>query len=410
MKKPAAALILTLLALPAFSAEGLRTLPDTAEAMGMVGGRLAVLDDASVTRHNPATLTEISDTLLTASYQPWHGKTDFAGSFGQSDSMVHPWKHTGSIYLAHSVNDDVSVGFGINAPFGVSISWPETGAFRYFGASDVMLQTIAFNPAVGVKINDNVSFGAGLDIYRSDLMLKQRFPWALTAMAPVPDGTMEFDGSGWGLGAYFGLNIDFADRHQLAITGRLPVSVDYSGTFTIDNIPAPGAALPSTPFDSEIKHPGSIGVGYSYDVSDRLTFGADFEWIQNSTHDDVPLSIGTNQPLLAGKNAVPLNWKDSISLGVGVEYECSSDLTLRAGYLYSESPMPVQTWNPAVPANDRHIFSVGAGYSWGANTIDFAYSLIHMSDANIANNVTPAYNGTYTFAWDILTLSYSRRF
>ena len=97
MKKPATLLFLSLLSIPAFAAEGLRTLPDTAEAMGMAGGRLAVLDDASVTRHNPATLTDISDTLLTVTFQPWHGKTDFAGASGQSDSMIDPWKLTGSL-------------------------------------------------------------------------------------------------------------------------------------------------------------------------------------------------------------------------------------------------------------------------------------------------------------------------
>ena len=410
MKKPSAILFLTLLSIPAFAAEGLRTLPDTAGAMGMVGGRLAVLDDASVTRHNPATLTDISDTLLTVTFQPWHGKTDFAGALGQSDSMIDPWKPTGSLYMAHSINEDLTLGFGVNAPFGVSISWPDVGAFRYFGASDVMLQTIALNPALGLKINDDASIGVGLDIYRSDLMLKQRFPWALTAPG-LPDGTMDFEGNGWGIGAYFGINFDLGDRQRLAVAGRLPVSVDYEGTFTINNIPGPGAALPTSPFNSEIEHPGSVGVGYSFNATEQLTIGVDFEWIQNSTHDDVPLDVGANQPLLDGKTAVPLAWGDSISIGLGIEYDWTEEFTFRAGYLYSDSPMSSPTWNPAIPADDRHIFSLGFGYTWDkVNTVDFAYSLIHMSDSTITNNITPAFNGVYSYAWDVLTLSYSRRF
>ncbi len=411
MNLPSFALLLSLIAIPAFSAEGLRALPDTAEAMGMIGGRLAVTDDASVIRHNPATLADFTDTLLTVTYQPWYGKTDFTGSLGQTDSMIHPWKHTGSLYLAHSLNEEVTLGFGVNAPFGVAISWPETGAFRYEGASDVSLQTIAFNPAVGLKINDEVSVGLGLDIYRSDLNLRQRFPWALVVSAPVPDGTMNFEGNGWGIGGYLGINFKLSDRHQLALTGRLPVSVDYEGDFTIDNIPDPTAALPTSRFTSEIEHPGSVGVGYAFTATERLTFGLDFEWIQNSTHDDVPLNIGTNQPLLNGKTAVPLAWEDSISVGFGVEYQWVEKLTLRAGYLYSDTPMSETTWNPAIPADDRHIFSLGFEYSWDeCNTIDFAYSLIHMPNSKITNNVTPAFNGMYSYSWDILTLSYSRRF
>tara|TARA_R110000850_G_scaffold239282_1_gene364095 strand:+ start:871 stop:2007 length:1137 start_codon:yes stop_codon:yes gene_type:complete len=378
--------------------------------MGMIGGRLAVLDDASVTRTNPATLARVSGTQVQATYQPWHGKTDFTSPTGAQDSMTKPWKNTGSLYMTHSVNEDLTLGLGLAAPFGVSINWPHEGAFKYSGAYDASLQTVAINPAFGLKINDEVSIGFGLDIFRSDLKLAQKFPWALVAGAPVPDGSMEFEGSGWGLGAYFGLNVDFAERHHVALVGRLPVTVDYSGDFNISNIPAPGIAAPTSPFNSEIEHPGSIGVGYAYDISERLTLGIDFEWIGNSSHDDIPLSIGANQPLLGGKTAVPLDWDDSVSFGFGLEYECTEELTLRAGYLYSDSPMNSATYNPSVPADDRHIFSVGAGYNWGQNSIDFAYSLLAMDTSSIAGNVVPAYNGTYAYTWDILTLSFTHRF
>ena len=68
------------------------------------------------------------------------------------------------------------------------------------------------------------------------------------------------------------------------------------------------------------------------------------------------------------------------------------------------------TFNPSVPADDRHILSVGAGYSWGQNTIDIAYSYLTMPTSNIAGNVVPAFNGSYQYAWDILTISYTRHF
>lgn len=393
-----------------YAAEGLRTLPDSAEAMGMIGGRLAVLDDASVVRTNPATLTDIQDTTFMFTYQPWHGKTDFTNTLGMQESMLVPWKHLGSAYIVHPINDTLTAGLGLTAPFGVSINWEREGLFKYFGAYDANLQTFAFTPALGLKINDDVSLGFGLDIYRSRLQLNQKFPWALAVGAPVPDGNMNFEGDGWGLGAYMGLNFDLGEKHHVALVGRLPVSVDYEGDFEISNIPAPGIALPTSPFETEIEHPGSIGVGYAYDVCDRLTLGVDFEWLQNSTHDDVPLMIGANQPLLGGNNSVPLGWEDSISVGVGAEYEATENLTLRCGYLYSDSPMNSPTYNPSIPADDRHIISVGAGYSWGLNSIDFAYSLLTMDSSRIRNNVVPAFNGKYNYDWDIITISFTRRF
>lgn len=394
-----------------YSADGVRTLPDTAEAMGLAGGKLILLDDASVVRTNPATLTDIEQSTLTVTFQPWHGKTDFTSPTGVTDSMVNPWKLTGSLYYATPINDTLSAGLGISAPYGVSISWPREGAFRYSGAYDAVLQTVAINPALGLKINDKVSIGAGLDIYRSKLRLEQRFPWSIATGIPgLRDGDLVFDGDGWGIGGYFGVNFDVGERHHFAVTARLPVSVNYEGQFDVSNPGLPALDPASTPFTSEIEHPGSIAVGYGFDVTEKLSIGVDFEWSQNSTHDDVPLNIGANQPLLAGATAIPLGWEDSISVGIGAEYEFTENLTLRVGYLYSDSPMSQATYNPSVPADDRHIISVGAGYSWGLNSIDIAYSLLTMDSSDIRGNVVPAFNGNYDYDWDILTISYTRRF
>lgn len=395
--------------LPAHSAEGVRALPETAEAIGLAGARLTLLDDASVTRTNPASLTRISDTMYQVTYQGWHGKTDFRNFGGVSDSMIVPWKHTGSLYLVHPVSDTLTAGLGVSAPFGVSINWPRTGAFRYTGAYDATLQTVAINPALGLKINDEVSIGFGLDVFRSKLRLEQRYPWA-RLVPGSPDGDAIFDGHGWGLGGYFGLNFDFGERHHVALVGRLPISVDYEGRFSVTNVPGPVPAAPFTPFGSEIEHPGSVGVGYAFDVSEDLSFGIDFEWLGNSSHDDVPLDIGSNQFILGGQNAIPLNWDDSISVGFGVEYQASDSWTLRAGYLYSDNPSSVRTYNPSMPTDDRHILSAGVSYTWGANTIDFAYSLLLMDASSISGNVQPAFNGAYDYDWNILTLSYQRRF
>jgi len=403
--------LLFLGSLSAYGAEGVRALPDTAEAMGLAGGRFILLDDASVARTNPASLTRIHDTMYQVTYQAWHGKTDYSRPNGVTDSMVVPWKHTGSLYIAHPLNDTMTAGLGVSAPFGVSINWPRLGAFRYTGAYDATLQTAAINPSLGLKINDEISIGFGLDIYRSKLRLEQRFPWAAVPPAAArPDGDAIFDGSGWGLGGYVGVNFDLGDRHHIAIVGRLPVSVDYKGRFSVTNVPAGFPFAPFSHFRSEIEHPGSIGVGYGYDVSEKLSIAFDFEWIQNSTHDDVPLNIGVNQAMLAGTNALPLNWDDSVSMGFGFEYQASDQWTIRGGYLYSDNPGNQTTYNPSLPTDDRHILSAGVSYTWGLNTIDFAYTRLLMDASNIQGNVQPAFNGSYAYDWNILTLSYQRRF
>lgn len=393
------------------AAEGVRTLPDSAAALGMAGGRFANLVDPSVTRSNPANLPLLREDALMINVQPWYGQTDFTGLDGRKDSMIEPWKPLGSLYAVMPINDDMTFGLGITAPFGIAISWPRDGAFRYVAPYDAVLQTAAINPAIGVKLSKSVSFGVGLDIFYSRLKLDQAFPWMAVTGAPASDGDMTFEGDGWGLGAYAGFTFKLAEHHRLAVTGRLPVKVDYDGDFTISNLPAAvrGVFSERSSFDSEIEHPGSIGVGYGVDVTDKLTFGIDYEWIQNSAHGSLPLNIGSNQALLP-VSELDLDWRDSCTIGAGLEYKLTPAWILRAGYMFSKSPLQDRTYTPSIPTNDRHLFSVGAGYTRGRHTIDFAYSFVPMETRHVNGAATPAFDGDYEIEWHVFTLSYTRRF
>lgn len=391
------------------AAEGLRTVPESASALGFAGGRLTLLDDPSVVRINPASMTTVDRPALMLNWEPFHGVVGFTNSAGGTDETGDPWKHTGSLHYVHPLNDTLAVGLGVSAPFGTAIQWTPDGPLRYSAAYDANLRTTSLTPAVGLKLNDRISVGVGLDIYRSDLHLEQRYPWGPLLGATLPDGNLLFEGSGWGIGAYAGLNLAISDRQRIAVVGRLPASVDYDGDFRIDYNPLPGAPPTRSPFATEIEFPGGVAVGYGFDMNKRLSVGIDFDWTGNSTHDDLPLSIGKNQSLLAS-STVPLGWQDSYSLGAGLRYRATEALVLRAGYQYSASPMPGATWNPSVPADDRHLLTAGIGYSSGNHTIDVAYGFVAMGPTTIRGNVQPAFNGTYRHDWNLLAIGYTRRF
>lgn len=392
------------------AAEGVRTLPDSAAAMGMAGGRLANLRDASVTRSNPSLLSTLDRPQIMITAQPWHGRTEFSGASGAKESMILPWKPLGSLYAALPISDKVTAGLGIAAPFGLAISWPRDSVFRYAAPFDALMQTAAFNPAIGFEVNEHLSVGVGLDLFFSRLKLDQYYPWG--ALVPgASDGIMEFEGSGWGVGGYLGVTLRLSDRQRVALTGRLPVSLDYHGDFDISNLPAAldGTFSNASGFQTDIEHPGSFGVGYGLDVTDRLTVGFDFEWIQNSAHDDLPLNIGRNQALLP-VDRLALDWKDSWTAGFGLEYEIDDRWTFRSGYMFSKSAFRDRTFNAAIPSNDRHIISVGIGRTLGDGRVDLAYSLAPMRDRSIRGNLNPVFDGEYTFFWQVFSVSYTRYF
>ena len=61
---------------------------------------------------------------------------------------------------------------------------------------------------------------------------------------------------------------------------------------------------------------------------------------------------------------------------MGVEYDALDWLTLRAGYVFDQSPMTERYEDYLVPTDDRHIYSFGVGFKWEAWTLDLSYAYI----------------------------------
>ena len=392
------------------AAEGLRLLPESARALGKIGGKFATLDDPSVVRINPANLSYLDESKFMISTTLLHGETNFQSLTGTTEEMLSPWKYGGGLYFAGPVEGyPLSLGFGISAPYGIDMIWPENGAFAFVMPHEASLQSIALTPGVAVQVSDTLSLGISLDVTSNRLELTQNYPWALITSVPsTPSGTQVFTGEGWGVTPTFAMNWEPEPRHHVAIIGRLPMSVDFVGDYELSNIPGAlsGVFVPQSRFESEIEFPGSIAAGYAFDVNERLTVGIDGEWLQNSTHDDLPINIGVNQGLLPSDSVV-LDWKDSWNLGAGVEYDLTDQVALRAGYLYSESPIPDLTFTPVVPGNDRHIFSVGLGIKGERSSLDIGYLIGMFEDRSVRGNQVPAYDGEWEFEWHQLTISYT---
>ncbi len=409
-----AALLLAASAPACLALESLGVTPDSAASLGMSGGRYANFPDPSTLRYAPSNILRFTQPELEVNAQLWHGDVKFTNVAGQSVKMDDPWKMLGSFYYIHPIKPGkLAWGVGLSAPYGLDSQWPKTGALQHLIPYDAMLLNASLDPVIAWQAAPWLDVAAGLSIQYSKLELKQTFPWSLAAGGlPFPDGELSFDGDGWGLGAFAGVTIHPAKNQRIIITGRLPLEVDYEGDFESTGMPEELAALGLTPqsdFKSNIKYPATIAAGYGIDVNDRLTIGVDFQWAQNSSHDDVPLDIGNNQALL-GSDGVTLDWQDSVSAGIGASYQLNDIWTLRAGYMFLEGSMPDRTYTPAIASNDIHLLTAGVGYRRGRHSFDLAYSYSLFPDREVSGNQQPAFNGHYDMNWQVLAMSWRIRF
>lgn len=117
--------------------------------------------------------------------------------------------------------------------------------------------------------------------------------------------------------------------------------------------------------------PQSIAFGISYGIIPKLRLSADVEWVNwaNAFKNlEIKLSEGTNPNVnrLLGSNGkldipFPLQWKNSVLVKTGVEYDVIKALTIRAGYVYGNNPVPSSTLFPVFPAVAEHHFTIGTG-------------------------------------------------
>ena len=69
---------------------------------------------------------------------------------------------------------------------------------------------------------------------------------------------------------------------------------------------------------------------------------------------------------------------------IGAEYALDETWALRAGYIRDMTPDPDAHADYIVPANDRHLVSLGVGYKKGDFFCDLAYTLLLIDGRDIA--------------------------
>jgi long-chain fatty acid transport protein len=226
------------------------------------------------------------------------------------------------------------------------------------------------------------------------------------------EGTAESKGTGLGLGANLGATWEFLESQRIALTVRTPMNVDYSGTFTIDNVPLPAYGLGvmrSTSFESGIRFPTIVSVGYGIQVSDKVRLETDFEWLQFSRFKSLNVDFA-NDNILFPSRENRMDWKNSFTVGLGMDWKFAPNWVFRGGYQYYMTPIPDYTYTPAIPDANEHVLTVGLGYHYKKSSFELAYGLPFFLDRNINNNQNPAYLGTYQETVQFISFQYQLSF
>ncbi len=383
-----------------------------ASALGQADAVVAHTDEPSAIFFNPALINDLPGTQMeigtTLIFPSREFKSDLTGSTSEGeDTMYYP----STFFLSHSFNDKVSAGLGVFNPFGLGTEWDDDWEGRYI-ATKSEITTYTVNPILSYRITPRVSFAAGVDFLWFDTTLKKRISLADYGL---PDAGQKFSGDGNGIGYNLGILINISDNISLGASYRSEIDVDVDGDASF-KLPSPllSGVFPNTGGETDITLPQQVFAGISYIASDQLTLEAGLRWEDWSSFKE--LTIDLDQPI-AGQTSItePKNWDSTYAVNIGAKYKLNKVVSLLAGYLYSENPVPDTTFEPSVPDSDTHLFCVGTDMKFKKFKIAMSYAYQRQEDRNKNNFVggkdpSRSANGRYETELHLLGISLAYRF
>jgi long-chain fatty acid transport protein len=445
-----------------------------ARATGMADARTALADDVNALYFNPAAITELEGVHLQlgvtgiipfTSYTPsipdeYRTYTQFAtGDVIEiredgapeyaTDAKVKAYSPI-HLYASYKIPADIglSVGLGVNNPFGLGTFWPGDFAGRFIG-SETEIQTFFTQPVVafdiaevaGFKDTFKLSIAAGYNFVYGTAKLTKHIDLRVAEMlSPVvgPEGLMRMTGSAIGHGWNVALHGELPGWFSFGASIRSGVSLPFSGTAKFSFNDAAQQAIQTlnlnipeeTSGDVTIDLPLNMNFGVAFLGVEKLKIALDFYIAFFTSFDEIDLKfacLDEDPPCSTKQDPIQKHWGNAAQISLGAEYEVIDGLQLRAGYgmvfglfdgEYADSPAPADTYDPSLPDGRRDLICFGVGYGMDWWKFDVGYMLAMWSGtkdndvggADSSGNPNGKANGDYDSTVHLIALSLSAMF
>jgi long-chain fatty acid transport protein len=386
-------------------------------------GDAVIADNASVMARNPAAMALFDETSLSlgfetitsmievkdATYTDFQGGTHDASYDDAGGTSIAP-----NIHLIVPINEKFAVGFNAYSNFGTKTEFSDSYVGgEYGGLTDV--KSVNFGLAGSYRLNDQWSFGAGLDLIYGKGELKRNFsPEVNTPGFGLPgagDTALDAEADGWAIGFNVGAVYELNKNNRFGLAYHYSPELEAEGDITYIS-GNPQEAKNDTLY---MPLPDLLEFsGYHRLEDTKWAVHYSVQWIGWSSFDS-----------LDSKAHGTLNdyeWQNGMHYSIGGTYYLNRDWTLRAGYMYDTSAQDEVT-SISVPDSDRQWFSAGFTYHINEKSnIDFGFTYLMGDDVKVnESNENPAFglignenlssiSGTTRADAILMGLQYSRSF
>jgi long-chain fatty acid transport protein len=383
-------------------------------------------NDVSSIFFNPATLSTLTSPQVAVNLSLVDINTRFHDR-GSSPALGQPLSagsvdggnagglnYVPSLYLGAPVNDRISVGFAINAPFGLRTDY-DAGWIGRYQALKSDIKTYNFNPAIAFKLGSYFTFAVGADYQRlqaelgsavnysavvaqgvQQLVLAGQVPPAavpglIAANAGLEGRTrVRGDDAAWGYNAGLLFEIPGSTRiglsYRSAILYHIDGSVQFSapqasqatGAAIIGGAALPGGPLAGGPVGLKLKLPDTAILSIAQPVSSSVELLADVAW----TGWDSIQALNITRPNGVVVSSTPERWDNTWRASLGASWQMNPQWKFRGGVAWDQSPVPDSTRTPRLPDQDRKWIAIGTQWQPTETlAIDFGYAHLFVKDA-----------------------------
>lgn len=366
---------------------GMSSNEQSAGPTGMAGAVTAIADTPSAGFYNPAGLANqtglsveggVTVLLANTAYKGIAPGTDLEVEVDGTQPVFLPSGHA-----AYRIHDRVAAGFSYCFPFGLGATWPDsvnvdgttTPWWGRGSVQNIALFAMSFNPNVAVKLHDRIYLGGGVTVLKGVVNMERAMTMSSDDTADID---MKLSADGWGVGGTAGvlvkvlpgwLNLGVAYRSGVNMT--LKGSVAFTQQGSPDNIsPGVRAMALDGPTEVDMNFPHIVSVGVAGFPVKPLTLGLGVDVETWSSYDRLNIRFPENPDLNASE---PKEWHNIVAVRVGAEYRVLPYLPLRAGFIFTQNPVPAVTRGPDAPDGHRYEATAGMGYRFKGFSVDAAY-------------------------------------
>lgn len=354
-------------------------------------GAAALATDPSVLMSNPAGLTELKGTQISANGQLILGDMRFSRDSnnqfnGNEGGNALQYLPGASFFVSHQIDDRSAIGFGMYGNFGLALDYDDDWAGRYFNQEAAIIG-VSFQPTLAHKFTDDLSIGIGPRImyayYRNETAINNN----LLGLRDSPDGQLEYEDTDLGAGINLGLLYRLSERTQIGLAYTSKIDLEFKDSPSVRKVDNPiiNTALRRLDVDSlelDMSVPQTVLLSVAHDLDPQWKLLGSLGWQDWSEFGEIGVEVDANAADVS--RTANRQYKDTWHASIGTQYQATARLRWSVGLGYDSSAVEDKDRTVDNPMGDAWRVATGINYQIDDGLdLHAAYTLVWLGDMDV---------------------------